>query len=466
MTILLPMPRAGRLAFAPALALALALAGAPGAQAQVGVLFNRTGSGARAAGMANAFIAVSDDGTAASWNPSGLAQLRKPELSVVSTTIGDSISAAGFRSRDDSSTFSNASSAYSKTYLDFASLAVPATLWGKSVTFQAAWRRLYELDYREIVTVTREPLTEDAPPALRLDGNADTLGSVDSTSVAAAVRLTSRLSLGASYQFWRGDWTENQYASETSLDPPGASRFGSVTQTNRLRGQNLTLGLMLAYPRFSIGMLYQSPLRSDYSNSVTVRLSDEPEATSEPIDGTLWFPRAVGIGGAFRPAARWTLALDLTWEDWSEALLDTPQTGRVNLFDSLPPDSTATRDTLSLNAGAERLFTGDGFVVPLRFGVAWEPQGARDPYTRDPVSYVMLALGTGYNTNSLKLDAAFQYRWASFTTGADFGLAEAMPLLPSAVGERSINQWRLKLSLIFRMTDTDKLKRTLHKVFG
>ena len=43
---------------------------------------NRPGSGARAAGMGNAFIAVSDDGTAASWNPAGLSQLRKPELSL------------------------------------------------------------------------------------------------------------------------------------------------------------------------------------------------------------------------------------------------------------------------------------------------------------------------------------------------------------------------------------------------
>ena len=33
--------------------------------------------------MGNAFIAVSDDGTAASWNPAGLSQLRRPELSVV-----------------------------------------------------------------------------------------------------------------------------------------------------------------------------------------------------------------------------------------------------------------------------------------------------------------------------------------------------------------------------------------------
>jgi hypothetical protein len=138
----------------------------------------------------------------------------------------------------------------------------------------------------------------------------------------------------------------------------------------------------------------------------------------------------------------------------------------VSLFDSLPPDRTSTRDTLTLNAGAERLLAGEGFVVPLRFGFAWEPQGARDPYTRDPVDFVMLALGTGYNTNSLKFDAAFQYRWSSFTTGASLEPGQTSPLLPTAVGERTSRQWRLKLSVIFRVTDTDKLKRGARKVFG
>lgn len=44
---------------------------------------NPVGSGARAIGMGGAFIAVADDATAASWNPGGLVQLERPELSVV-----------------------------------------------------------------------------------------------------------------------------------------------------------------------------------------------------------------------------------------------------------------------------------------------------------------------------------------------------------------------------------------------
>lgn len=160
------------------------------------------------------------------------------------------------------------------------------------------------------------------------------------------------------------------------------------------------------------------------------------------------------------------MALDLTWDDWTSVIVDMPATGPVSLFDGLPEDRTSTRDTISLNAGAERLFHGEGFVVPLRFGAAWEPQPGRSPYTRDPVDFVMLAAGAGYNTNSLKFDAALQYRWTSYQDGASFGLEPLAPSLPAAVGERSVKEWLLKFSLILRLTDTDRLGRTIRKIFA
>ena len=42
-----------------------------------------SGSGARALGVAGAFTAIADDATAASWNPGGLIQLERPEISFV-----------------------------------------------------------------------------------------------------------------------------------------------------------------------------------------------------------------------------------------------------------------------------------------------------------------------------------------------------------------------------------------------
>ncbi len=59
-------------------------------------------------------------------------------------------------------------------------------------------------------------------------------------------------------------------------------------------------------------------------------------------------------------------------------MLDTPLTGRVNLFDGLAQDLTSTRNTLSMNAGVEHLFLGEGFGVPVRFGAAWSlPAGSQ-----------------------------------------------------------------------------------------
>jgi len=461
---------------AVAVPLALLLLSVSSAWAQVGFLFNRTGSGARAAGMANAFIAVSDDGTAASWNPAGLGQLRKPELSVVSTTVGRTYRAEGFRTRDDAAVFSPMRTSYQSTDLDFVSLAVPLTFWGKPVTFQGAWRRLYTLDFREVVSTTRQPLVVGGPPPLRFDANSDLLGAVDLISLAGAVKLTSRLALGGSFNFWRGDWTSANDFSETLLQgSPSPPRFQSWRETDRARGESFSLGMLLTYPRWSVGLLYQDPLRSDFTQSLAMTQSVAPVALpvsqtgavlARTLEGSVRFPRALGVGAAWRPAQGWTLALDLTWDDWSDATLDSPLTGRVNFFDELPEERTSTRDTTSVNAGAERLFSREGFVVPLRFGVGFEPQGPRSPYTRDPVDFVMLAVGTGYNTNSLKLDAAFQFRWAHVQDGGNFGLEPWQTLLPPAVGERGVKEWRLKLSLILRATDTEKLRRTVRKVFG
>ena len=454
------LPRASGL-----LLLALFLASAS-ASAQIGTSFNRPGSGARAAGMANAFIAVSDDGTAASWNPAGLGQLRKPELSVVSSTLGSSLDAEGFRTRDGLAAFTSAYSSYQSTYLDFASLAIPVTLWRKPVTFQASWRRLYTLDYREVVSTTRVPVVPEGPPPLRVDSNSDVVGSVNLLSIAGAVKLTSRLSIGGSFNHWTGDWKEDHSIAATPV-PTGDSEFLTFEQTNDVGGNSFSAGLLLTYPRWSVGLVHQGSLDGDFSAMRRVIASDEDSPLVDSEEGRLHFPRSFGAGGAWRPSPRWTVALDFTWDDWTEATIETQEQGRINFLDGLPPERTSSRDTLAVNAGAERLFFGEGFVVPLRFGAAWEPQGARDPYTRDPVNFVMLAVGTGYNTNSLKFDAAFQYRRASYATGGDFGIAPFLPPeAPYAVGERTTREWRLKFSLIVRIADTEKLNQTLRKVFG
>src|SRR5262249_39982446 len=152
----------------------------------------------------------------------------------------------------------------------------------------------YELDYRELVSLTRVPLADGGPPPARFEGNTDTLGSVDVFSAAVAAKLTSRLSLGGSVNFWRGDWTDSHLRGRTPPDAPAATGFDSVVQTSRVRGESVTAGLMLTYPRWSTGIVYQAPLSSDFHSSAESVSSGKPGTATQQIDGELHFPQVWG----------------------------------------------------------------------------------------------------------------------------------------------------------------------------
>jgi long-subunit fatty acid transport protein len=455
-------------------ALVLLLTSAAAAQ---DISLNRPGSGARAAGMGNAFIAVSDDGTAASWNPAGLAQLRKPELSLVHTTSQRRLSLEGFMTRDGSGAFGALASSSRSADIEFASLAVPFSVARRPVTLQLGWRRLYQLESQTQGDVRRVPLLPTGRPAslVRIDERTD--GSVDLWSLAGAVRVTSRLSLGWSFDFYDGSWEEHENTSE---DPgvQGPTDFDSVVFSNSISGQTINLGLLLAYPAFRVGFVYHGALDGSYAAQQSIRsnLTGPLELSLAP-GARMHFPRSYGLGVAWLPAPPWRLAFDLTFDEWKDfLLLGIP--GRpdeqVNGFDGLPPDLSATRNTVTLNAGLERLFRVKGAFVPLRLGAAYEPQGGRDPLLRDDLNHVILAAGTGVNTNSFKFDVSVEYRFGSYRMSsditpvylldraADFGL----PPAPEAQGSVGLHEWRVKVSLIYRVTDTDALRGFLKKVFG
>jgi hypothetical protein len=438
---------------------------------------NRPGSGARAAGMGNAFIAVSDDGTAASWNPAGLSQLRKPEFSLVHSTSSRKLIFEGYRTRDGSSAFTSLATTATAASLEFASAAVPFAVAGKPVTLQAGWRRLYQIASRTEGAMRRVPASAGSRPeaVLAMDNSSD--GNIDLWSLAGAVRFTTRLSLGWNVDLYRGGWTDRNSVSE---DPGvlGPTDFSSSVATHEVSGNALTLGLLLAYPSLRIGVVYHGDFWGGLEDSLSRRssLAEPIEATARP-DARLHFPRSIGVGVAWRPKPLLRIAFDVTHDQWTEFLLDGAAglpDRIVNTFDGLPPELSATRDTVSLNAGLEKLFPVKDRYVPLRLGAALEPQGGRDPLLRDGFDHFVLSAGTGLNTNSIKIDVAVEYRWGGFRNSTNLSPVYAsgqagefgLPPAPEAEGSVRIQQWRVTASVIYRVTDTAKAKDVLKKAFG
>jgi long-subunit fatty acid transport protein len=448
-------------------ALAMLMAASVG-EAQ-GVSLSRAGSGARAAGMADAFVAVADDGTAASWNPAGLGQLRQPEFSFVYSVSDRGTTLTGLRSDDNHFTYSFRNPLDSTSAsVEFASAALPFSIARKPVTFQVSWRRLYQLTNAfggdierfaapDLTNVVSSMVLED-----RLDGTIDVL------SVAAAIKLTSRTSIGGSIDFWRGDWKSRTTLIENPTGS-GSTVFATTAGLAEMRGTTGSLGLLFTYPAWNAGLVYHAPFWSTFFNSGSVASSFAPPDRGE-FTARFRLPRSIGAGAAWRPAPRWTAGAAVTHDQWTDALVDHVPglAGPINFFDELPPDISSTRDTVSLNLGVEHLFVHEALVIPLRLGVGWEPQGQMDATTRDPVDYVLFSAGTGYNTNRFKLDAAVQLRRASALTSLDLivpaSSPEAMPRDTLARG--ASHEWRLKFSAIYRLQDTEKLRGILRKIFG
>ena len=273
------------------------------------VSLNRPGSGARAAGMGNAFIAVSDDGTAASWNPAGLAQLREAEFSLVHSTGRRNGYREGFRTRDESAAYTSLSTGSRTADIEFASAAVPFRIGGKPVTLQIGWRRLYELGTQLRGDLRRVPtLPTGRGGSISVDAGSN--GGANLWSVAEAVGVTNRLSAGWSLDFYRSRWEERTHFSE---DPGllGPTDFLSVAASHRLTGHAVNLGLLLAYPSVSVGLVYHGPLQGDLSETLSVR-STLLESLDASRGVELRFPRSVGVGVAWRPKPLLRLALDVT----------------------------------------------------------------------------------------------------------------------------------------------------------
>jgi long-subunit fatty acid transport protein len=458
----------------PAFLVAVACAAGSTARGQSVLSLNRSGSGARAAGMANAFVAVSDDGTAASWNPAGLAQLRKPELSAVYSISDRAVRLDGLRSLDGRWAYSPRDVAATTASMDFGSLAIPFTVAGRPVTVQGGWRRLYQLSGTFEGTVFRRPFGASGGAVESFTFRQDrTRGDVDLLSLAGAVRLTRRTLLGGSIDHWRGDW--NDLRAVAGDREPGAgsvSDFVALSADHRVRGNNYSVGLLLDYPAWKVGLVYHSPFWASYRLQQEFRSNLAPTLTEDTgPEARFRFPRSIAAGVAWRPAPRWTIALDATHDEWSDFLIDRIPglEGPVNFFDGEPPGFTSTRDTLSFNAGAEHLFQREGAVIPVRAGIAWEPQGPMDRILRDPVDYVMVAAGAGFNTNSFKFDAAVQYRWGRFQVTDTLEIPNIVAAVgtggPDALGHNRGREWRVKVSMIYRVTDTDKLRGLLKRVF-
>jgi len=378
------------------------------------------GSGARALGQ-SAFIAVADDATAASWNPAGLINLERPEVSFVGAwkaTTYDYSPADNNISVDPDS--------WSGSEINFMSFTLPREIANTDVVISVNYHQVYDfgLDINYMVEDPEEPLI--------IKGKSG--GAISAYSIAGGLSMPScpEITIGASFNWYTQSlFNDNawQVKQRVYWHEDGGSDFElALTSTDtfdNFRGHNFTFGLLWdAYEKdenlLTLGVVCHTPFTVKVDRELDIAIPNWPKAP--PTRGRLEmdFPLSIGAGANYRLSDRRSVAFDVEWKDWSEFEQTDLDTGeRTSPIGGGDGDIA---DTLAFRLGFEHLtfpeFTGES-VLAYRGGVFYEPRPALD----NPMPVYGFSAGLGWTVkDQFSLDFAYQFRWGEEVSGRNLSV--------------------------------------------
>jgi len=465
--------------------------------------FNPVGAGARGLGMGGAFIAVADDGTASTFNPAGLAQLERSELAIVG--FGRNIESV--LETDRTGQGGQIINETRNNGLDFVGLSVPFDVADRNLTFQLSYQRAVDLfgEGRAFVVdvIPFRDLGLDRPGSASfiLDAEPEQSGAFHTLNTGLAYQVTDRLSLGLVASYWVAEWTARgttSFRTEATLVPgqPATELLRIDTQFEQkqsVRGLNLNTGFLLHYPKLSIGGVLRMPFAGSYDldevteiRSVELGQASGSATSTQTVRSRLHWPISAGVGIAFRPMSRLTVALDYSRAGWSRTVLENipegalltsappvDETGNradprfldLNFFDLSPQSETTTVDTSQLRGGLEYLLVFSRLVVPLRVGAFRDLSPVPDLASAEGREINGFTIGTGLNFRNLVLDFAFERRESEATVGLVRRRGESTT---EGLPQEQVTETRLVASLIYRFGGDggDPVSGFFKKLFG
>lgn len=435
-----------------AVLLCLAIIPLASAQVQVNSAPNIVGSGARALGMGGAFIAVADDATAASWNPGGLTQLERPEMSLVLSHkwFGEDTASTPYLSP-------HGDEEVSLDDINYLSVVypIPWTIAGRNLVLSLNYQQKYEFD-RTLNFRLRMPRLSQNPIAQILsltdtEIDFEQEGRLGTLSPAFGFELTDKISFGVVMNIWDSslvpgnEWertTERRSILQRFVTPfRGGKTLAALIpaqvhtyeEFEDVEGQNYTFGVLYKpTERLSIGAVYHTAYSTDvkYKRETKFVLPFGFRYYKSKI--RIDWPKAYGLGIAYRfPNDKLTLSMDVSRRDWSDFVqIDNRQglNDRISPITQLPMWNSPQDSTYSVRLGGEYVFVDPSkprqrLLPSLRAGLYYDPQpasGRRDRWwgvsrgDGKPDDYYGVTLGGGLLIGSrVNIDLAYEYRWGN-----------------------------------------------------
>ncbi len=369
--------------------------------------YNFLGAGARARGMGGAFFAVSNDPTAASWNPAGLSLLDKAQMD---------LSFNSYMDRGESMTSGlnlnlTEKPEYTKNRVYSASVVIPFKLRDKELVGSVLYQTLSDIYQENKYVLVNDSLEAVIGSGVYVKNLKSTLsekvtGSLDVVTLALGTKVFGSLSLGSGVNIYAGGFDSDVnfiYPKSTRTDISvytdvnGADTTAAVNLYRHYHptikcdysGFNFTIGGMYEFEKLRLGAVVKTPFTLKEKNDLRY-LVDEWErgvvteggvlstTTEGEADRDWKIPMMVGFGASYKLPSL-TLAADLELRNYSNAEV----TYHQEALDPLSEEVTVNldwRNVTQFRIGGEYVFHTKLGDIPIRAGFRNDPKLFKDQH--------------------------------------------------------------------------------------
>ncbi|MDD4051469.1 MAG: hypothetical protein PHR28_06180 [candidate division Zixibacteria bacterium] len=406
------------------------------------------GAGARAFGMGDAFLGVSNDITGGTWNPAGIWVIESPTVSASYKMFKP----AGEFTHDQTPVVTKSS--LDMNSIGHFSFAAPVRIKGHpyvlNFNFNHNNESIIEEQFMSYFLV-------GATNQLNPDASYKDESFLRTYNLGFSTRVYKQLSFGATANIYDGrrtktselqaawadtisvinDLIDQWYLKETTIDSTTSNGF------------NMIFGLMYKLEKVNIGAVVRTPFQmknnTDYSlfqvattNGLPNILNSDTTYVQDSV-AKLGMPLSIGVGVGYFPFENLTLALDISYHrfgstNWyyRDSTFFSASGKRTDYYTEIPID---WNNTLGIGAGVEYLVNTPYGRIPLRAGVRFDQQPrpksfethvyyvtngrgdtllASSIVAKDRQNLMSVSVGTGVQWSQINLDVAYR-----FSTGAE-----------------------------------------------
>ncbi len=413
--------------------------------------FNFLGGGARAAGMGNAYLAVSDDTYGISWNPAGIYLLENPVMGMAYGSLiprGSGNSLVGNLSAEAL----NVDHSGSLGAISSLTFAAPLRIKGHQFVGAAGYTRNFNQyseyggrhqAYQTMFVLEGTNVKEDSS-FNTYDFTSQLEGGLYALNLGFGTRFYSNISFGATVNIYAGTSVREDLVGIFMDDyPHSRGQRGQVLvetssrDTSKFSGVNFALGFKYNGDKWDAGLLVQTPFTLVADREIDIvritqargfdpeqeiegefRIEPEGTDTTYVIDQKTKYeiPLRLAFGLGFKPSEKWLLAADFDYQPFGgqqvlvlDSLFLDPGGDNEEFFTEYDPEWS---NVFRVRLGAEYMMEPGFAKVPLRFGFGYNPIPApsvdEDLETSTTVD-MNFSLGAGLHWEQIYLDWAYTY---------------------------------------------------------